>query len=679
MSLAETIARSLGNAKKTPEGWLCRCPCHEDRKASLSLAVNPKTNGITINCFAGCKWEDIKKEIEARGLLEKRTTSTLPTKSARTGKYEGAKFYVYKDLVGNILCRKVKLPSKKMWFERFDPSSSGQWIAGLAGATIPLYNLQSVLESQIIYLCEGEKDAETLIAAGFCGTTNHAGATSWGPHLTEQLKGKTIIIIPDNDEAGRKRVSLISKALQGVAKEIRVFVPPGVPEHGDITDWAESGGDLNTILGASVVVDRKAAPKKATHEEYYELFDTVLNNPRRCIFNEKLMYRESPDAIWNPAINALDRLRARALIENESREAKGLGKFCLSHIQPLFFEYESIKPLEFLVDVPQWDNVDRISEMAYLMKLKPEAGVSEESFSELLKEWCSRVFVRLEDPYEQNRILVLQGGQGVGKDTWISMLVDGLGQFSIPLAIVKEDKDTYLNLHRGLIMKISEFDKTARAEVSTLKDIITAPNTNLRAPYDKDSKLRYSRCSFIASANAEQLLRDPTGNRRFLIFEVDSIEYGYEGWSRDKCKEWRMQCLAQMKHLAEVRYVASNESWREMREYIDRHTPTEYAADIVENFIADYHAEFMGLGMAKETEIKPQETKVRTLIEKLAKQNGMRFGVVKGMIQSKLGKFKRIGGTKQRQWTWVVPGVEPNRDLEESRTRELLQMPMGFD
>ena len=220
-------------------------------------------------------------------------------------------------------------------------------------------------------------------------------------------------------------------------------------------------------------------------------------------------------------------------------------------------------------------------------------------------------------------------------------------------------------------MKISEFDKTARAEVSTLKDIITAPSTNLRAPYDKDSKVRRSRCSFIASANAEQLLRDPTGNRRFLIFEVDSIEYGYNGWNDEQIKDWQMQCLAQMKHLAEVGYTASEDSNRQMRNYIESQTPTEYADDIVAHFINDYHADFSTIGLNGEAEVNPQEARIRNLIEKIAKQSGLRFGAVKGMLQSKLGKFKRVGKTNTRYWTWTIPERGPvSREEEEPRTRD---------
>jgi len=651
MANAERIANALGGAKRTPEGYLCRCPCHDDKSASLSLAVSDK-GGIVLNCFAGCSWQDIKAEIERRGLLDK-------SPAVRKGRYDGAKFYYYYDLVGNTLCRKVKMPDKKMWFERFE---SGAYVAGLAGMTVPLYNLAAVTTADTVYLCEGEKDAETLITRGLCGTTNHAGAKSWAPHLTEQLKGKTVVLIPDNDEAGRKRVAIVAKALQGVVKELRVFIPDNVPEKGDITDWVEAGGDVTQIFSRSVVSQKGAVSKKASRDDYYALFDTVWNSPRRCIFNEKLMHLDASSGLWNPCVNSLEIVKSEALVLNETRESK----FSVSAVQPHFFAYEASKPPEFLVDIPEWDGIDRIGAMASLITPKLSSGITVEAISELLKEWCGMVFQRLHNPMIQNRILVLQGGQGIGKDTWTSMLVDGLGQFCIPLAVVKEDKDTYLNLHRGLVMKISEFDKTAKAEVSTLKDIITAPSTNLRAPYDKDSKLRLSRCSFISSANAENLLRDSTGNRRFLIFEIESIQYAYEGWSAQDIRKWQMDCLAQMVKLAEDKYKASESSWRMVRDYLEQKTPVEFATEIAEQFARKIKVE---LTLTGSNEILLTDVKVEEAIIEVAKVNQIRPTAVKAMIRSKFGVFRRFNDT--RVWVLRLP-VDNNQTTQWAESQEQL-------
>lgn len=644
--LLEQIAHALGGAKKTSEGYLCKCPCHEDSNASLSIKLSADGN-LVCNCFAGCPWDAVKKELTSRGLLEPFRANELAIRKPRNGKYDGAIFYVYHDIVGNIVCRKCKKKTpdgkKFFWNERYE---GGQWINKLDGVTVPLYNLPAVLKSDVVYLAEGEKDAETLIKAGLCGTTSHAGAKSWGAHLTDALKGKTVVILPDNDKPGKERVGQLAKALHGTVKELRVFEPPGVPEKGDVTDWVEAGGDCSTIFGLSKIIEKKEQGKKATTEDYYRLINEELGNPRRCIFSGKLMYKEEDTGLWNPCVNAIGVLRAAALTRNETADRK----FSKDDIQDHLCYLERLRPRELLIEIPEWDGEDRISAMAYLVTLRESGGVDQMAFSELLKEWCGLVFQRLYDPMIQNRVLVLQGGQGIGKDTWTSMLVDGLGQFCVPLNVVGEDKDTYLSLTRGLVMKISEFDKTSRTEISTLKDLITAPSTNIRAPYDRDSKVRQNRCSFISSANAEQLLRDSTGNRRFMIFEVQSIQYGYKGWSKEQIHDWQMQCLAEMAHLGKVKYTASESSWRKMNDYIEGKTPEDFTADLAQHFLQLYRAYEASNMLPSAQEIDPNSNVAREITLEVARHHGVKLATAKGGIQTRIGVFKRSGNA--RFWVW---------------------------
>ncbi|WP_320109858.1 hypothetical protein [Wolbachia endosymbiont (group A) of Icerya purchasi] len=69
----------------------------------------------------------------------------------------------------------------------------------------PLYNIPGILKSDKVIFVEGEKCAEALIEKGITATTAMSGAnapiekTDWTP-----LKGKHIIIWPDNDAPGKK-------------------------------------------------------------------------------------------------------------------------------------------------------------------------------------------------------------------------------------------------------------------------------------------------------------------------------------------------------------------------------------------------------------------------------------------------------------------------------------------
>ena len=640
MSRAQSIAHALGGAKKTPAGYICRCPAHEDKNASLSLKDHPN-GGVIVNCLSGCPWDDIKPILEQRGLLDR---PKPPAK--RADKYENVRFFVYRDIVGNTLARKCKPPKPaSSWQERWDGSS---WVSGLAGLQLPLYNLQAVTQADIVYLCEGEKDAETLIAAGLVATTNSNGASHWAPYLSDQLKGKCVVILPDNDEAGRKRVAKVSKAIQGLAREIRVFVPDGVPEKGDVTDWVNNGGNPADIFQRSTMVAQADAPKKAPRSDYYELFESYWKGPRRCLFSGKLMYWDPNEELWNPCVNQLEIIKSEALELNETRGPQ----FIQSRIQPHFTAYVETKTPELLVDIPTWDGQDRIAAMAGLLHVKTSQGISIHATEDLLKEWCSLMFQRLHDPMIQNRILILQGGQGIGKDTWTSMLVDGLGQFSIPLNVVGDDKDTFLTLSDGLVIKISEYDKTSRTEVSTLKDIITTPMTRIREAYDKDRKVRKSRVSFISSANVDDLLRDHTGSRRYLILELEKIEYAYAGWTKEQTKSWQMQCLAQMERLGQERYAASEDSWRQMRDYLDSKTPEDPAQEMVD--AVSLKLRDIDMTLSREAVRLPQtDPRIHNAILQISRETGIKPRGVKGMVRNKIGKYGKAGG--KRFWVWEIP------------------------
>lgn len=70
---AEDIAVALGGWKgqrptRNRRGWLARCPAHEDKRASLSLADAPDGK-LLLNCFAGCSFVEVREALVRRGLL----------------------------------------------------------------------------------------------------------------------------------------------------------------------------------------------------------------------------------------------------------------------------------------------------------------------------------------------------------------------------------------------------------------------------------------------------------------------------------------------------------------------------------------------------------------------------------------------------------------------------------
>lgn len=63
---AERIAVALGG-RKSASNWSARCPVHEDRQPSLSIA-DGKEGRVLVHCFAGCAARDVIAVLKARGL-----------------------------------------------------------------------------------------------------------------------------------------------------------------------------------------------------------------------------------------------------------------------------------------------------------------------------------------------------------------------------------------------------------------------------------------------------------------------------------------------------------------------------------------------------------------------------------------------------------------------------------
>jgi 5S rRNA maturation endonuclease (ribonuclease M5) len=144
--------------------------------------------------------------------------------------------YDYTDEHGNLLYQVVRKPGKKFFQRR--PDGVGGWIWRKHDRQV-LYHLTEVLEAPIVFVVEGERDVETLRSHGFPATTNARGAKApWLASFTAALRGRDVILIPDNNEPGRLRVLAIARALLGVASNITILELEGAK---DITEWFENG------------------------------------------------------------------------------------------------------------------------------------------------------------------------------------------------------------------------------------------------------------------------------------------------------------------------------------------------------------------------------------------------------------------------------------------------------
>jgi hypothetical protein len=109
----------------------------------------------------------------------------------------------------------------------------------------------AVVRGRLIFIVEGEKDVDNLCRLGFTATCNPGGANKWRSEYTESLRGAEVVIIGDNDDAGRAHVEQVASSLHGIARRVRVLaiakIWPACPDKGDISDWIEAGGTAEAL------------------------------------------------------------------------------------------------------------------------------------------------------------------------------------------------------------------------------------------------------------------------------------------------------------------------------------------------------------------------------------------------------------------------------------------------
>ena len=180
---------------------------------------------------------------------------------------------------------------------------------------------------------------------------------------------------------------------------------------------------------------------------------------------------------------------------------------------------------------------DYIRELAATVRVK--GGEQEQIlWYRYLKKWLvAMVASWLSDDVVNNVILVLIGEQGAYKTTWFNYLLPPpLKQyFYTKTNANRMSKDDLLTLAQYALVCCEELDTMRPAELNQLKAAVTMPSIDERAAYAHYHEHRKHIASFCGTGNNTQFLSDPTGNRRWLPFEVESIvsprerPFNYEG------------------------------------------------------------------------------------------------------------------------------------------------------
>ena len=226
-SLEEMVYKT--NATYRGGEYFMKCPCHNDRQASLSFRSDSQTGLILLTCHAGCDNKDIIKALVDMGLWEE------------SGSKKSV-YYAYTDEQGNELYRVLRYDDKKFPVGRM---VDGEFESGLDEIEPVLYRLHELVKvpaTDYLFIAEGEKDADTLCRIGLFGTTNYNGGNpdKWQDSYNCYLTGKKLVLLEDNDDMGRRRVIELKKRLNTIATSIDIISFNSMAKGADLTDWVHA-------------------------------------------------------------------------------------------------------------------------------------------------------------------------------------------------------------------------------------------------------------------------------------------------------------------------------------------------------------------------------------------------------------------------------------------------------
>ena len=177
--------------------------------------------------------------------------------------------------------------------------------------------------------------------------------------------------------------------------------------------------------------------------------------------------------------------------------------------------------------------VDVSSSSPFSLKAIPELAScvvvrNSDKWLPYITKWLVAVVANAMDDREcrNHTCLVLTGEQGKFKTTFLDLLCPpALHGYSYTGKIYPQEKDTLTYIGQNLIVNIDDQLKALnKRDENELKNLITCPMVKYRMPYDKYVEEHPHLASFVASVNGNDFLTDPTGSRRFLPFEVLSID-----------------------------------------------------------------------------------------------------------------------------------------------------------
>lgn len=209
-------------------------------------------------------------------------------------------------------------------------------------------------------------------------------------------------------------------------------------------------------------------------------------------------------------------------------------------------------PVRDYLDGLRWDGVERLGSW---LKDAIGAEAPEPYLSDVSRKLLIALVARIYEPgCKFDQVVILEGGQGVGKSTLLRQLI-GDEWFSDEHLVVS-DKDAVVNMQGVWCFELGELSSFHRAEINQLKAFLSRTADKIRLPYGRRTEVLHRQCVFVGTTNLSEYLQDETGNRRFWPVKVGRYDFKW-------IKENRDQLFAEAKfhhQLGEVLYLEDRQT-----------------------------------------------------------------------------------------------------------------------
>ncbi|MGP5282147.1 VapE domain-containing protein [Pseudomonas helleri] len=298
----------------------------------------------------------------------------------------------------------------------------------------------------------------------------------------------------------------------------------------------------------------------------------------------------------------------------------------------------SFHPVRNYLNKLEWDRVPRLDTW-----LTTVMGVAQSGYSAKVgKRWMISAVARVMRPgCKADSVMILEGGQGEGKSTAMSILG---GDWFMDTPFALGDKDGFQAIRGKWIIELGELDSFNKAESTKAKQFFSASTDTYRESYGRRTNDVPRQCVFVGTTNQDEYLKDATGNRRYWPVACTKVDL-------EQLREIRDQLWAEAMFCYEA-----GEIW-----WVNRDETAMFSEAQDERFVVD---EWEGpiLNWLEESQIGETTSGSEVLASALkldfghwGKPEQMRVGAIMHRLGWRRVRLPALAKSGQRPWAYKKP------------------------